>query len=413
MRSMTVVAADKEILAIHGGQPVRPALLPYGRQSIDEDDIDAVVQTLRSDWLTTGPKVAEFEEAMAALVGAKYAVSFSSGTAALHAAAFTAGLQPGDEAVTTPLTFAATANCVLYQGATPIFADVEPETLSIDPEQVASRISPRTKAILPVDYAGHPADLHEILRLADQRGLVVIEDACHALGAEYKKHRVGSIAHLTVFSFHPVKHVTTGEGGMVTTNNAGFAETLRRFRNHGVSSDARARHAAGRWHYEMVLLGFNYRLSDVSSALGLQQLTKLEMNLARRRQIAARYTDAFRKMPAIRTPAVASEVNPAWHLYPIRLQLDNASGSRDEIFQALRAENIGVNVHYIPVHLHPYYRDRFGYKGGEYPIAETAYESLLSLPMFHGMTNADVEDVIAAVRKVLSHFTDPCQSCEP
>lgn len=413
MRSMTVVAADKEILAIHGGQPVRPTLLPYGRQSIDEDDIDAVVQTLRSDWLTTGPKVAEFEEAMAALVGAKYAVSFSSGTAALHAAAFTAGLQPGDEAVTTPLTFAATANCVLYQGATPIFADVEPETLSIDPEQVASRISPRTKAILPVDYAGHPADLHEILRLADQRGLVVIEDACHALGAEYKKQRVGSIAHLTVFSFHPVKHVTTGEGGMVTTNNAGFAETLRRFRNHGVSSDARARHAAGRWHYEMVLLGFNYRLSDVSSALGLQQLTKLEMNLARRRQIAARYTDAFRKMPAIRTPAVASEVNPAWHLYPIRLQLDNASGSRDEIFQALRAENIGVNVHYIPVHLHPYYRDRFGYKGGEYPIAETAYESLLSLPMFHGMTNADVEDVIAAVRKVLSHFTDPCQSCEP
>lgn len=413
MRSMTVVAADKEILAIHGGQPVRPTLLPYGRQSIDEDDIDAVVQTLRSDWLTTGPKVAEFEEAVAALVGAKYAVSFSSGTAALHAAAFTAGLQPGDEAVTTPLTFAATANCVLYQGATPIFADVEPETLSIDPEQVASRISPRTKAILPVDYAGHPADLHEILRLADQRGLVVIEDACHALGAEYKKHRVGSIAHLTVFSFHPVKHVTTGEGGMVTTNNAGFAETLRRFRNHGVSSDARARHAAGRWHYEMVLLGFNYRLSDVSSALGLQQLTKLEMNLARRRQIAARYTDAFRKMPAIRTPAVASEVNPAWHLYPIRLQLDNASGSRDEIFQALRAENIGVNVHYIPVHLHPYYRDRFGYKGGEYPIAETAYESLLSLPMFHGMTNADVEDVIAAVRKVLSHFTDPCQSCEP
>lgn len=410
---MTVVAADKEILAIHGGQPVRPTLLPYGRQSIDEDDIDAVVQTLRSDWLTTGPKVAEFEEAMAALVGAKYAVSFSSGTAALHAAAFTAGLQPGDEAVTTPLTFAATANCVLYQGATPIFADVEPETLSIDPEQVASRISPRTKAILPVDYAGHPADLHEILRLADQRGLVVIEDACHALGAEYKKQRVGSIAHLTVFSFHPVKHVTTGEGGMVTTNNAGFAETLRRFRNHGVSSDARARHAAGRWHYEMVLLGFNYRLSDVSSALGLQQLTKLEMNLARRRQIAARYTDAFRKMPAIRTPAVASEVNPAWHLYPIRLQLDNASGSRDEIFQALRAENIGVNVHYIPVHLHPYYRDRFGYKGGEYPIAETAYESLLSLPMFHGMTNADVEDVIAAVRKVLSHFTDPCQSCEP
>jgi perosamine synthetase len=403
---MSIASADREILAIHGGQPIRPILLPYGRQSIDESDIEAVVQTLRSDWLTTGPKVAEFEEAIASYAGAKHAVSFSSGTAALHAAAFAAGLQAGDEAITTPLTFAATANCVLYQGATPIFADVEPETLNIDPEQVESRISPWTKVILPVDYAGHPADVDEILRLADRRGLIVIEDACHALGAEYKGRRVGGIAQMTVFSFHPVKHVTTGEGGMVTTDNSGFAETLRQFRNHGISSDARIRQAAGRWHYEMVLLGFNYRLSDIACALGLRQLARLETNLARRRQIAAQYNDAFRNMPAVCPPAVRNDVNPAWHLYPVRLELDKLSGSREQIFQALRGENIGVNVHYIPVHMHAYYRNRFGYKGGEYPVAETAYERLISLPMFHGMTDGDVSDVICAVQKVVSAFSN-------
>jgi perosamine synthetase len=405
MSSMSVISAEHETLAIHGGRPTRTTLLPYGRQSIDESDIAAVVEVLRSDWLTTGPKVAEFEEAFAAFVGAKYAVSFSSGTAALHGAAFAAGLQSGDEAITTPLTFAATANCVLYQGATPVFADVEPHTLNIDPAQVASRISSRTKAILPVDYAGHPADLDEIMRLADRHGLAVIEDACHALGARYKGRRVGSLAHMTVFSFHPVKHVTTGEGGMVTTDNPSYAATLRKFRNHGIDSDARSRHAAGQWHYEMVLLGFNYRLSDIACALGIRQLTKLKANLACRREIAARYAEAFRDVPSIRPPAVRLCADPAWHLYAIRLELEKLSRTRDQVFQALRAENIGVNVHYIPVHLHPYYRDRLGYKGGEYPVAENAYEQLISLPMFHGMSDGDVEVVIAALRKVLSHFS--------
>jgi perosamine synthetase len=405
MSSMSVISAEHEILAIHGGRPTRTTLLPYGRQSIDESDIAAVVEVLRSDWLTTGPKVAEFEEAFAAFVGAKYAVSFSSGTAALHGAAFAAGLQSGDEAITTPLTFAATANCVLYQGATPVFADVEPHTLNIDPAQVASRISSRTKAILPVDYAGQPADLDEILRLADRHELVVIEDACHALGARYKGRRVGSLAHMTVLSFHPVKHITTGEGGMVTTDNPSYAATLRKFRNHGIDSDARSRHAAGQWHYEMVLLGFNYRLSDIACALGIRQLTKLKANLACRREIAARYDDALRQLPAV-LPVVRHDADPAWHLYPIRLEPEKLSRTRDQVFQALRAENIGVNVHYIPVHLHPYYRDRFGYKGGEFPVAENAYEHLISLPMFHGMSDADVGDVIAAVSKVLSHFSD-------
>jgi perosamine synthetase len=401
---MTVAPASSEALAIHGGSPVRETLLPYGRQSIDESDIQAVVETLRSDWLTTGPKVADFEEAVAAWVGAKHAVSFSSGTAALHAAAFAAGLQPGDEAITSPLTFAATANCVLYQGATPVFADVLEDTLNLDPQQVGAKLTAHTKAILPVDYGGHPADLDSILQLADRHGLIVIEDACHALGAEYRGRRVGNVAHLTVFSFHPVKHLTTGEGGMVTTNNPAFAETLRRFRNHGISSDARERQSAGQWHYEMVLLGFNYRLTDIACALGLQQMTRLDANLARRRQVAARYTAAFRTMRGVLPPQTRPDVNPAWHLYPIRLDLNKLSASRREIFQALRAENIGVNVHYIPVHCHPYYRDRFGYKGGEYPVAEAAYECLISLPMFHGMADSDVQDVVRALNKVLTHL---------
>jgi len=403
---MTIVSAEKELLAIYGGEPTRTTLLSYGRHFVDEADIQAVVDTLRSDWLTAGPKVAEFEEAIAAFVGAKYAVSFSSGTAALHAAVYTAGLGPGDEAITTPLTFAATANCLLYQGARPIFADVEPETLIIDPAQVAAGVSPKTRAILPVDYAGHPARLDEILQLADRYGLIVIEDACHALGAEHRGRRVGSVAHMTVFSFHPVKHVTTGEGGMVVTDNAQFAETLRCFRNHGIDTDARSRQAAGRWHYEMVMLGFNYRLSDTACALGLQQLKKLESNLARRRQIASAYTEAFRTVPAIQPPMVRDDVSSAWHLYPIQLELNKLSASREQVFQALRAENIGVNVHYIPVHLHPYYRDRFGYKGGEYPVAEDAYQRLISLPMFHAMTDADVADVIAALRKVIAYFRE-------
>jgi perosamine synthetase len=402
---MHMTSSKQEVLAVDGGTPVRKTLLPYGRQSIGEDDIQAVIEVLRSDWLTTGPKVGEFEEAFAAQVGAKYAVSFSSGTAALHAAAFAAGLKPGDEAITTPMTFAATANCVLYQGAIPVFADVSADTLNLDPEEVAAKITPRTRAILPVDYAGHPADMDAILELAARHGLVVIEDACHALGAEYRQRRTGSIADMTVFSFHPVKQLATGEGGMVTTERAECAEALRRFRNHGISSDARKRQAEGQWHYEMVLLGFNYRLTDIACALGLSQLKKLEANLARRREIAARYTLAFRDLAGVMRPPVRDGVNPGWHLYPIRLNLEKLTADRSRVFRALRAENIGVNVHYIPVHRHPYYRDRFGYQGGEYPIAEDAYERLISLPMFHGMSDQDVDDVIHAVSKIVGHYS--------
>jgi UDP-4-amino-4,6-dideoxy-N-acetyl-beta-L-altrosamine transaminase len=385
--------------------PVRQKLLPYGRQSLDESDIEAVVEVLKSDWLTTGPKVGEFEERFADWIGARHAVSFGSGTAALHGAAFAAGLGSGDEAITTPMTFCADANCVLYQGATPVFADVSADTLNLDPGEVSKKINSHTKAIIAVDYAGHPAALDELGELAKtqtQRALL-IEDASHALGAEYRGKRVGGIADMTIFSFHPVKHLTTGEGGMVTTNDAQLAETLRRFRNHGISSEARARQEAGQWFYEMVLLGFNYRLTDIACALGLSQLEKLDANLARRRKIASQYAVAFGDMAGIITPAVREGVNPAWHLYPIRLELEKLAAGRAEIFRALRAENLGVNVHYIPVHQHPYYRERFGSEE-KYPIAEDAYERLISLPMFHSMTEQDVEDVIHAVSKVVTHY---------
>jgi len=391
-------------LAIDGGSPVRQTFLPYAHQSVEEADLRAVIEVLRSDWLTTGPKVDDFEAAFAIRVGAQHAVSFSSGTAALHGAAFAAGLRTDEEAITSPMTFAATANCVLYQGATPVFADVTSDTLNLDPEQVAQKISEKTRAILPVDYAGHPAELGPLLEIARRRGLLVIEDACHALGAEYKGKPVGSIADMTVFSFHPAKHITTGEGGMVATDNPQFAETLRRFRNQGISTGARQRQSANQWHYEVVLLGFNYRLPDIACALGLEQLKRLDRNLERRRAIAARYTSALREIPAVISPVVRPGASPAWHLYPIRLDLARLTGGRAQIFQALRAENIGVSVHYIPVHYHAYYRGRFGVRAGEFPVAEAAYERLISLPMFHGMTDRDVEDVIEALIKVVRHY---------
>jgi perosamine synthetase len=270
---------------------------------------------------------------------------------------------------------------------------------------VAKRITRKTRAILPVDYAGHPADLDPLLALAERHGLTVVEDARHAFGAEYRGRRTGSIAHMSVFSFHPVKHLATGKGGMVATDRADLAEALRRFRNHGISSDARQRQASGQWHYEMVLLGYNYRLTDIGCALGISQLGKLEANLARRREIAAHYLRAFSDLAAVEVPGVRQGIDPAWHLFPIRIRPELLSSGRAEVFRALRAENLGVNVHYVPVHMHPYYRDRFGYRGGEYPVAENAYERLISLPIFHGMGDRDAENVIAAVRKVIAHFS--------
>ena len=390
-------------LAIDGGTPVRETMLPYGRQWVDETDVQAVVEVLRSDWLTTGPKVREFEQRVAEYVGAGEAVAVNSGTAALHVAAFAAGIGPGDEVITTPLTFAASANCVLYVGGRPVFADVCADTLNIDPEDVVRKIMPRTKAIITVDFTGQPCDYESIRALAGQYGLVIIEDAAHALGAEYNGQRIGTFNELTTFSFHPVKHVTTGEGGMVVTNDPDLAAKMRTFRTHGITADFRQRAEDRSWVYEMVALGYNYRLPDINCALGLAQMSKLNEWLARRREIAARYTEAFAQMPEVDVPLVLAGTNPAWHLYVIELNLERLRVGRKEVFTALRAENIGVNVHYIPVYWHPYYR-QLGYEKGLCPVAEAAYERLISLPMFPAMTDEDVEDVITAIDKVISAY---------
>ena len=390
--------------AAAGGPAVRATLLPYGRPQVHEDDIDAVVSVLRSDWLTTGPAVDAFEEAVRSSVGAQRAVAVSSGTAALHAAMHALGVGPGDEVIVPPLTFIATANAVLFAGGTPVFADVDRETLLLDPAEAAARITPRTRAVIAVDYAGQPCDYDALRALCERRGLALVADACHALGATYRGRKVGTLADLTVFSFHPVKHITTGEGGAVVTDSAKLAEKMRRFRNHGVSSDHRQRAREGTWVYEMVDLGYNYRISDLQCALGASQLKKLPAIVARRREIARRYDEAFSDVAGLSPLKVAAGVEHAYHLYPVRLDPCRLRADRAAIFSALRQEGIGLNVHYLPVHLHPYYRRRFGLHRGHYPVAEEVYEHILSLPMFHAMSDRDVEDVVAAVRKVTRYY---------
>jgi perosamine synthetase len=390
--------------AIEGGVPVRRDLLPYGRQLIDAEDIQAVTDVLHSDWLTTGPAVAAYEQAFADCVRSSHAVAVSSGTAALHAAVFAAGVGPGDEVITTPLSFAATANCILYCGGTPVFADVESGTLNLDPGCVDAAITSKTKAIIAVDYAGHPAELDSLRAIAERRQLVLIEDAAHALGARYHGQAVGSLADFTAFSTHPVKLITTGEGGMVCTEDAAAAGRLRAFRNHGIAADAHVRAKRGEWTYEMAFLGFNYRLPDVLCALGRSQLRKLDRWLALRRGIAARYDRAFQNVPQCAPPIVRKGCESAWHLYPIRLNFEQLTVNRARIFQALRGEGVGVNVHYVPIYWHPHYQ-RQGYARGLCPQAEAASERLLTLPLWAGMTDQDVEDVITAVCKVLRYYS--------
>ena len=392
-----------EPLALHGGRPARPALLPYGWQAIDEDDVQAALAVLRGGRLTTGPRVAEFERAVAAAVGAAHAVAVSSGTAALHAAAFAGGIGPGDEVIVPALTFAASANAVLYQGGIPVFADVRGDTLNVDPADVAARLTGRTRAIVAVDYAGQPADLDALGALARDRGLALIEDAAHALGAEYRGRRVGALADLTAFSFHPVKHITTGEGGLVTTASRELAARLRRFRNHGLETEYGERHERGDEYSPMVELGYNYRLTDLQCALGLSQLTRLEQFLKRRAELAQRYRMELAGQPGLLLPAVATDVRHAWHIFPVLLQPERLRADRRTILAALRAENIGVAVHYVPVYWHPYYQAR-GYGRGLCPRAEWAFERLLTLPLFPAMTDEDADDVLAAVRKVLGHY---------
>lgn len=380
------------------------SFIPYGKQWIDEDDIAAVVEALRSDWLTTGPMVEKFEEAVANFVGAKYAVGVSSGTAALHAAMYAAGIGPDDEVIVPPMTFVATANAVVFQGGIPVFADVDPNMLLIDPAKVEAKITPRTKAIVAVDYAGQPCTYDGLREIADRHGLALIADACHALGAEYKGRKVGTLADLTVFSFHPVKSITTGEGGMVTTDDPNLAQRMRIFRNHGITSDHRQRQADGSWFYEMVELGYNYRLTDIQCALGLSQLRKLPGWILRRQEIAQFYSTTFAEISDLNPLEVQKDVSHAYHLYVVQLDLAKLRTDRSTVFQKLRAMRIGVNVHYIPVHLHPFYRKTFRTKPGLCPVAEAAHEKILSLPIFPAMKDQDVMDVIAAVREATEAY---------
>lgn len=385
-------------------QPVRNTFLPYGKQWIDEDDIQAVVNTLKSDFLTTGPAVAEFEESVAQYVDARYAVSFSSGTAALHGACFAAGIGEGDEVITTSMTFAASANCVLYQKGKPVFVDIDPMTYNLDPKAIEQAITPRTKAIIPVHFTGQPAAMKEIHRIAKQYNLIVIEDAAHALGATYQGKRIGGLSDMTMFSFHPVKHITSGEGGIITTNDETYYQKLLQFRTHGITKNTEHLiNDHGPWYYEMQFLGFNYRMTDIQAVLGTSQLKKIEQFIDLRKQIVTSYNNAFHHLSTITPPYQDKDGESSWHLYIIRLNQSQLKGTRKEIFEALMNENIGVNVHYIPVYWMPYYKE-LGYKEGICPHAETLYEEIITLPLFPAMTLEDVNDVIEAVKKVMKRY---------
>jgi len=401
---MCKIKIMKKKLAIDGGKPVRERLLPYGHQFVDEYDVKAVVEVLRSDWLTTGPKVVEFEKTFADFVGAKEAVAVSNGTAALHSAMFALDIGSGDEVIVPAMTFAASANCVVFQGGTPVFVDVDPDTLLLNPVEVERKITSRIKAIIAVDYAGQPCDYDVLRKIADQHSIALVTDACHALGGSYKGRPVGSLADLNTFSFHPVKHITTGEGGMVTTDDPNLAKHMRVFRNHGITSDYRQRQERGSWFYEMADLGYNYRITDFQCALGLSQLHKLRRWVNRRQKIAKYYDTAFTKITVIQPLRVRPEVSHAYHLYVIRLKLEQLRVDRAQVFAALRAEGVGVNVHYIPVYLHPFYRKRFDTKPSDCPVAETTYEQILSLPIFPAMNDKDVDDVIKALQKVVENY---------
>ncbi len=373
--------------------------IPYGRQSIDDDDIAAVVEVLRSDYLTTGPAVIAFEQGLVEASGARRVVAMNSGTSALHGMYFAAGLGAGDEIVTTPLTFAATANAALYLGASVRFVDVLPDTGNIDPAAVDAAIGDRTRLVVAVDYAGHPADYDELNQIAAARGVTLVADAAHSLGATYRGRRVGTLAHASELSFHPVKPITTAEGGAVVTDDEELADRAARFRTHGITRDPSVMERDdGPWHYEQHDLGFNYRLTDVQAALGRSQFRHLGDFIARRRAIAARYMEAFSDLEAIAVPHVRENVEPGWHLFVIRVA---DSGLRRAFFERLRELGLGVQVHYIPVHHHPYYRE-LGFSRGAYPIAEDYSARAVSLPIFPRMTDADVDRVVSIVRSTVA-----------
>lgn len=385
-----------------GDKRVRDSFLSYGQQWLDNDDIGEVVKALKSPMLTQGPMIEKFEQATAGYAGTKYAVAFSNGTAALHGAYYAAGISDGDEVITTPMTFAATSNAVLYLGGKPIFSDIDRKTYNLDPVCVEKKLSSKTKAIVSVDFTGQPVDYDSFRTIAEQYNLVYISDGAHSLGASYKGKAVGSQADMTMFSFHPVKPVTAGEGGIIVTNDNVYAEKLRLFRSHGITKE-NLQQEEGPWFYEMVDLGMNYRLTDLQAALGYSQLKKLDSFITRRKEIASRYSKAFKSLNGIILPLQLDKAESGWHIYVLAFDLSLFKAGRKAMFEALRKENIGVNVHYIPVYKHPYYQKN-GYKDVFCENAEQLYEQMLTLPIFPKMSNKDVEDVIAAVKKVVHHY---------
>lgn len=391
-------------LAINGGEPVRKEFIPYGKQYIDEDDIRAVSKVLESPYLTTGPNVEDFEESLCELTGAKYAVAISNGTSALHAACYAAGITVGDEVITTPITFAASANCILYSGGTPVFADVDPDTWNIDPKSIEEKITNKTKAVIVVDFTGQAVELDEIKAICEKHDLILIEDAAHAIGTKYKGVSVGNIADLTTFSFHPVKTITSGEGGAILTNNEEFYNKMMLFRSHGITRDpSLLTQTPFNGYNEQIKLGYNYRMTDFQAALGNSQLKKLEIFSERRNEIVSKYNKAFSEIPEITIQKEIPESETTRHLYIIRIKSDLLKVERDQIYAALNAENIGLQVHYLPVYYHPYYQE-LGYKKGLCPIAEELYEEIITVPLYYSLTNNDVQDVIDAVEKVINYY---------
>lgn len=372
-------------------------MIPYGRQWLDEEDIQAVAQVMRSDFITTGPKADKFEQEVAEYTGANYAVAVSNGTAALHIACLAAGIQPGDEVITTAITFAASANCVLYCGGRPVFADIDPVTYNIDPEDVRRKITSRTKAVIPVHFAGQPCRMDAIHQLAEEYGLTVIEDGAHALGAEYQGRKIGGLSQMTIFSFHPVKPITTGEGGMVVTNDEKLYRRLKLLRSHGITreEDLMEKNEGG-WYYEQLELGYNYRMTDIQAALGSSQLKKLDGFIARRKEIAHIYSQAFRAEEGMILPTVIPEAESGWHLYVIQA----VKRGRKEVYDALRKAGLNINVHYIPVYHHPYYQ-RHGYSGVCCPNAEKLYQRMISLPIFPALKEEEQQYVIDTVKKAV------------
>jgi dTDP-4-amino-4,6-dideoxygalactose transaminase len=387
----------------HEETPVRREFLPPFAPCLGQEEYEEVLDTLRSGWITMGPKTRQFEAAFAEHVGASRAIAVSSCTAGLHLALVAGDVGPGDEVITTPLTFCSTANVIVHQGATPVLADVRPDTYNVDPEQIEGRITPRTKALIPVHLGGQPCEMEAIQALADEHDLLVIEDAAHALGAEYKGRRIGTFADVTVFSFYATKNLTTGEGGMICTEDEDLAERMSVLRLHGISSDAWKRYSdQGSWYYEVLLPGYKYNMTDVQAALGLHQLARQKRFQELREEYARIYTEAFSALPEITAPYVEDHVRHAWHLYMIRLNLERLIIDRGQFIDRLRRENVGASVHFIPLHLHPYYQQQYGFRKGDYPVAESVYEGILSLPLYPKMTRQDVDDVIEAVSRVIS-----------